>query len=80
MERSHHPYTHHVSDKIRSIDWFKKSLFDDKSAAGNLAITASRAVLREVVSITEGYYDRNQNSLFGDRHQILGAQVHPQNA
>lgn len=34
----------HVSDKMRSIDWFKKSFFEDKSAAGNLAITASRAV------------------------------------
>jgi hypothetical protein len=52
-EENHKRDTRHVSDKIRSIDWFKKSFLDDKSAAGNLAITASRAVLREIISTRE---------------------------
>jgi hypothetical protein len=50
LEENHKRDTHHVSDKIRSIDWFKKSFLDDKSAEGNLAITASRAVLRKFMS------------------------------
>lgn len=33
------------SDKILSIDWFKKSLRDDRSALGKRAMIASRAVL-----------------------------------
>ena len=45
QKRNSHMQSVYDSDKILSIDWFKKSLRDDRSALGKRAMIASRAVL-----------------------------------
>lgn len=61
-------------DNILSIDSFIKSLRGVKLALGNLAMIASRAVLRAMSNPTPTH---REDSLFRHRHQILRAQISP---
>ena len=57
------------SERILSIDWFKKSLRDVRSALGNRDIIASRVVLKKEHSKQTNHKKRNnKNQLFGNRH------------
>ena len=62
------------SDKILSIDWFKKSLRDERSALGKRVIIASRAVLLFTKSGDECIYE-TRGLLFCDGHQILCTEI-----
>lgn len=61
-------------DRISSIDLLRKSFRPDRSARGNLASTAARAVLQidyksaEVPGEIQAEY-----LLFSDRHEVLSA-------
>lgn len=63
------------SDKILSIDWFKKSFRDVISALGNLTAIASRAVLKHDNVRKHSDESNIENVLLRNSHQILRAQV-----
>lgn len=67
-------YMVYASDKILSMDWLRKSLRDDKSALGNLAMTASRAVLRNKGHQYLTSWER-LHPLLRNSHQILGGKI-----
>ena len=63
-------------ERMLSMDSFKNAFRDDRSALGNRAWIASRAVLgKHRISTWEEVKPHHKYSLLRDRHQILRAQV-----
>lgn len=65
------------SERILSMDWFKKSFLDVRSALGNLAAIPSRAVLEDTAIRRWLGTSWDNGLLFSDRHQVLSAKVVP---
>lgn len=70
------------SERILSMDWFKKSFLDERSALGKREAIASLAVLKKkknkLIRIAPLPYKNTSHSLFRNTHQILCAQIIPQ--